>query len=240
MEKLLRITETSTQQPSGYVQAMIAQLVMGSQGEIPKGGVAKQDGWKMAGWVRWLEGLRGEYERRMNTMCETLDEGQFLVKTGRRPSLESAVRAVSLEEGDEEEEDEWRVISSTKMYDFQWPMGGMFVWIELKLECHPLAKKLELERLARALWVFLTTEPYLVLVSPGTIFSPTEEILKEKGWRFFRMCFAAVSTGDVGDCSERFVSGMRAFWRRKDLDGIEELAAQSEGVEAQAAMPGFC
>jgi DNA-binding transcriptional MocR family regulator len=254
VDRILRVTETSTQQPSGFVQSMIAQLLMGPDAHIPpsaaKDKSGKQTGWKMDGWVRWLEGLRGGYERRMNTMCKVLDEGRFLVKTGRRPSLEAAVASTTLADShsrtsadaaaDDEEDDEWRVITSTPMYDFQWPRGGMFVWISLNLASHPLARKYPQDRLARALWVFLTTKPYLVLVSPGTLFSPNEQIAEKEGWKFFRVCFAAMPEEEVKEISERFVDGVRAFWRKKDLDGIEEMAQQAGDIEAQAGVPGFC
>ncbi len=80
VERILRITETSTQQPSGFVQSMISELVLGSQpamAEFAKKSRAEQltfSGWKTDGWVRWLAGLRGNYEHHMTRMCNNLEE----------------------------------------------------------------------------------------------------------------------------------------------------------------------
>ncbi|RAL61701.1 hypothetical protein DID88_002769 [Monilinia fructigena] len=98
--------ETTTQQPSGFVQAMIAELVMGPQAasvEFSKKSKSEQlafAGWKTDGWVRWLEGLRGSYERRMNRMCKILEEGQYLIKQGTSRNISDS---------------EWAVITKTKL-----------------------------------------------------------------------------------------------------------------------------
>ena len=223
-ERLLRITETSTQQPSGFVQSMIAQWIMGFQdfnhGKSDIGQLAA--GYKTDGWIRWLEGLRGNYERRVQTMSQILRSNAHLVKAGRRPSLSG-----------EDGEDEWSVVSTSAMYSLPVPMGGMFIWLRLHLETHPLASKVELPKLAHALWVHLTTPKYLVLVAPGSMFAPTEEIRAESSWRYFRICFAAVDEELVEGMSHRFAEGCRSFWRKKNVDEVEELAAQGgmEGVE---------
>ena len=189
-----------------------------------RGGAKDGAGWQVGGWVRWLEGLRGNYERRMQTMCTILEDGKYLVKSGRRQSLP---------------DDEWSVVEKTQLYDFIWPLGGMFIWLQLNLKSHPLFKKTTPEKLARALWIHLTTKPYLVLVSPGTIFSPTDVIKKEKGWDFFRLCFAAVDEPDVEDTSLRFVDGVRAFWGKKSLDDIEEDVVWGEDEE-RSTTGGCC
>ncbi len=212
-ERILRITETSTQQPSGFVQAMIAELIIGphDSSDDGRGGEKNGSGWQVAGWVRWLEGLRGDYERRMNTMCGILESGKQLVKSGRRQSMS----------------DEWSVVDKVLMYDFVWPLGGMFIWVKLNLESHPLWKKTSHGKLSHALWVYLTTDKFLVLVAPGQIFSSTEEIRDTKSWAYFRLCFAAVDLPDVEKTSHRFVEGCKSFWRKKSLDDIEEIVRRN-------------
>ncbi|KAL9018904.1 MAG: hypothetical protein Q9185_003816 [Variospora sp. 1 TL-2023] len=82
-EMLLGITECSTQQSSGFVQSMIAEMIMGPVNQNGRG-VGRDDlDWKTDGLVRWLEGLRGNYERRMQIMYTISDDGKQLVKTGR-------------------------------------------------------------------------------------------------------------------------------------------------------------
>lgn len=205
-ERLLQITETSTQQPSGFVQCMIAQMIIGPHDPNGRGGGKDARGWKTDGWVRWLEGLRGSYERRMQTMCNILEEGKQLVETRRRQSMS----------------DEWSVVNTVQMFDFVWPLGGMFIWVKLNLETHPLWKKTSDEKLSRALWIHLTTPKYLVLVCPGSLFAPTEQIREDKSFFYFRICFAAVDEADVGPMGHRFVEGCKNFWAKKKLDDIEE------------------
>ncbi|KAB8303631.1 hypothetical protein EYC80_005027 [Monilinia laxa] len=229
IERILRITETTTQQPSGFVQAMIAELVMGPQSasvEFSKKSKSEQlafAGWKTDGWVRWLEGLRGSYERRMNRMCRILEEGQYLVKQGTSRNISDS---------------EWAVITKTKLYSFQWPRGGMFLWLHVHLETHPLAKQVPGAKLAKYLWLYLTMKPHLVLASPGIVFSPTPEIAEEKGWQYFRLCFAAVGEDEVDKSSKRFAEGVKAFWTIKNkeaLDDIDEFDAEgnAEAMEGE-------
>lgn len=225
-ERLLRITETSTQQPSGFVQSMIAELIIGPHDpKHGRGGGKSDGGWQVDGFVRWLEGLRGNYERRMQSMCSILDEGKHLVKAGRRKSIDN----------------EWSVVEKVPLYDFIWPLGGMFVWIQMNFETHPLWKKTTPQALARALWVHLTTDQYLVLVAPGSIFAPNEEIREKKSWVYFRMCFAAVDEPEVEKSTKRFVVGVQQFWRKKSLDDVEELSVRGlEASEGLVDLRGGC
>jgi DNA-binding transcriptional MocR family regulator len=217
IERLLRITECSTQQPSGFVQSMIAELVMGQQPEAKAEFLRKSKadqkafaGWQVGGWVRWLEGLRGSYERRMNRMCTILEDGRFQLKQGTplKPS-----------------ESDWAVISKTQMYSFNWPRGGMFVWVRVHFETHPLAGQVPGAELSRILWVFFTQKPHLLLLAPGDMFSASKEIKEDRGWQYYRMCFAAVSEEDVDRCSERFAGALNAFWAiksKKELDDVDK------------------
>lgn len=255
VERILRITETSTQQPSGFVQSMIAELIMGpdhanknktieAAKKGGKGGLADGSGWKADGWVRWLEGLRGNYERRMKKMCSILDANAYLVKSGRRQSLTFSPST---------EEEEWSVVEKTRLYSFDWPVGGMFIWLRINFESHPLyssfAKSNELPRLSRALWIFWTTKPYLVLVSPGTIFSPTDAIRERDGWRYFRLCFAAIDESELGGVSERLTGAVAGFWRIKDRETIDKMLEEDEagvqgmageGMEGLVGLVGMC
>ena len=232
IEKLLRITETSTQQPSGFVQSMIAELLMGppSGKDDGKGGSPDDSGWNADGWIRWIEGLRGNYERRMNTMANILEAGSEIVKSGRRNSLSEALSGSSSNDTDE---DEWAVVEKTQMYSFDWPIGGMFLWVRLHFENHPLASKIGGARLSRAMWIFWTTKPYLVLVTPGTIFSPNDDIREKLGWQYFRLCFAACDEEELKPISKRFVDGVNAFWRIKSVKKIDELLEEDEAAVEQ-------
>ncbi|KAH8908664.1 aromatic amino acid aminotransferase [Coniochaeta sp. PMI_546] len=241
VQRFLRIAETSTQQPSGFVQSMVAELVMGpdssADSEAKKSFAALRSnkdradftGWKIDGWVRWLEGLRGQYERRMNRMCQILDENSFQLKTG---------AFANSSDGD------WGVVTKTQLFDFSWPRGGMFVWIRMHFEKHPLwhAQRTDAPivvdgtALSTALMMFLTRKQYLVLVSPGMMFSADDKVRREIGWAYYRLCFAAETEERVDSCTERFVAGVQKFWRIKDVKVIEDIinnspiAAESEDV----------
>jgi DNA-binding transcriptional MocR family regulator len=238
VERILRITETSTQQPSGFVQSMIAELIMGPQSSSDpgKGGAADGSGWKVDGWVRWLEGLRGNYERRMSTMCDTLNKGREAVKAGRRKSLSEVV-------GD----DDWAVVEKTQIFSFVRPLGGMFVWVRFDFSSHPLAKEVPAARLSRALWIFWTAKPYLCLVAPGAMFAASEAIRDNDSHNCFRLCFAACPAEDVENITDRFTAGAQDFWRIKSKGKIDKLLEELEGQEVSvdhvagmAVLSGMC
>ncbi|OLN84958.1 Aromatic amino acid aminotransferase C56E4.03-like protein 2 [Colletotrichum chlorophyti] len=227
IERLLRITEVSTQQPSGFVQSTVAELIMGEQPPAVRSAFAaltsrqKQtfEGWKMDGWVRWLEGLRGVYERRMSRMSSILDGGAYQLKQSTPRSAEDA---------------EWGVVSKTRLYEFAWPRGGMFIWMRLRLETHPLwmaegGKRIPLlhgELLSTALLFFATKPPFKVLASPGLIFSATPAVRAERGWQYFRLCFAAESEEGVDSCAQRLADAIQRFWRIKKVEEIEDILGE--------------
>lgn len=255
IERIERISEVTTQQPSGFVQGLIAELVLGSphqQQQQARSAFARLrtpreqaafKGWDMSGWVRWLEGLRGMYERRMARMCRVLDQGARLVTA-------SPVRA------DPDPDSEWSplAVSSTPLYSYRWPRGGMFIWLRVHFEAHPLWQVprqiqtqtrqqqqqqtravLDGPALSAALMVFLTRRPFRVLVATGSMFSASDAIRDADGWRYLRICFAAESEENVDRAAERFVEGVHAFWEIRDATVIEELL---EEVGAGAADGG--
>jgi DNA-binding transcriptional MocR family regulator len=128
------------------------------------------------------------------------------------------------------------VVEKQQIYSFDWPVGGMFIWLKIHFSEHPLykhyASKNELPRLSKALWIWWTQKPALVLVSPGTIFSPTAEIAAKEGWKYFRLCFAAIDESELGKVTERLAAGVKSFWSVKDVKTIEDLLEEDEqGVE---------
>jgi len=172
VERILRITETSTQQPSGFVQSLVAEMLIGpddaDQHKSSKGGEKAAAGFKMDGWIRWLEGLRGNYERRMRVMTEILEEGKTVAlsspapvpsskarrgpRAGRRyhrtdPTMTScshsrsseAISRTSSSSDLEFDDDALEVLHKTQIYDFNPPMAGMFLWVFVNLSTHPVA-----------------------------------------------------------------------------------------------------
>ncbi|KAI0019652.1 aromatic amino acid aminotransferase [Xylariomycetidae sp. FL0641] len=231
-ERILRINESCTQQPSGFVQVMVAEAIMGPQPEAAKAAFASRSrrdqasfsGWKTDGWVRWLAGLRGEYERRMNRMCSILEENAFQLKQS------TPVRGADAD---------WGVITKTRLYDFAWPRGGMFLWLRVFFQTHPLwhatgsrGNVIDGIALSTALMLFLTHKPHLVLASPGLMFSANDEIRKNRGWGYFRMCYAAETDANIDACSLRFAQGVQRFWRIKRVEELEGLLDEQNAFSA--------
>ncbi|KAI1438730.1 aromatic amino acid aminotransferase 1 [Xylaria sp. CBS 124048] len=234
-DRYVRASEALTQQPSGFVQSLVAETIMGPQPEAAAAFAALSfrnratfTGWKTDGFVRWLAGLRGEYERRMNTMCNILEENAYQLK-----------QSTPIRDADAE----WGVITKTKLYEFDWPRGGMFLWLRIYLERHPLfgatgsrGNVIDGPALSTALMIFLTHKPHLVLASPGTMYSATPEIATQRGWAYFRLCFAAESDEMIRACSIRFGEGVQKYFRLKKIADIEALldeAATDQAYEVE-------
>lgn len=231
VERILYITQTSTQQPSGFVQAMVAGLIMGGGdgrkeeefGGFGEDGNGRQSvGWKTDGWVRWLEGLQVGYEWRMRTMCTILEEGRSII--GHCPTATSASYSNDHDDDDDNDDyDDWQLLHKTPLYTFQFPRGGMFVWVRMCFETHPLWSREDVsaEKLSAALWKHLTKKPYLCLVAPGALFNPaggsSDGKTNDDSFWYFRLCFAPMQEGDVAASSRGFVEGCSDFWSRRDL-----------------------
>jgi DNA-binding transcriptional MocR family regulator len=243
VERVVRINESGTQHPSGFVESMLAELLIGHQPEAAARFAALRSpreqatfsGWQMDGWVRWLAGLRGQYERRMNRMARTLDEGAFQLKQSSFVRSNGAAAA-------EDDDAEWGVITKTQLYDFAWPRGGMFLWLHMRFETHPLwqaatprGRRVDGTALSNALMIFLTHRPYLVLVSPGLMFSTTSQIRAARGWAYYRICFAAETEDNIDACSARFVQGVQRFWRIKRPEELEDILDEIPMPDAAAA-----
>ncbi|KAJ9217234.1 hypothetical protein DTO166G4_1289 [Paecilomyces variotii] len=214
IERLTRIAESSTQQPSGFVQAMVAKMIMGPEAKEQSGrdvDLQGKHGWKMDGWVRWLEGLRGAYERRMQDMCTALEEGKYIVQDSTDRDLFNSMGDLS----------DWEVVNKVKMFDFVWPMAGMFVWMKICIDTHPLFSQLGGEKLCKALWIHLTRKPYLCLVAPGQMFAPTQKTM-DIAYQYMRLCFAPMAASDVTEASQKTVEGFKAFWQIKDPKDIDD------------------
>ena len=197
---------------------MISELLLGPQStEDPGHGGGKEGrGYQTDGWVRWLEGLRGNYERRMSQMCRILENGRMEVTLDR-------------EYVTNETDPGWSIVEKTSpLFSFKWPSGGMFLWLEVHFHHHPLTRAFTGSQLSMALWIQWTRKPYRVLVSPGTIFAPTQDIKDHEGWKFFRLCFAACPAEDVTPISHRFVDGVRKFWQIEDPEDIKDLLREAD------------
>jgi hypothetical protein len=171
----------------------------------------------------------------MVRMCRILDSGARLISvssssSGSRPSSSSTST-------DEQDTPLTVSLSPTPLYTFSWPRGGMFIWLRMHLESHPLwgtpspklgGKPLDGLPLSTALMVFLTTKPFRVLAGNGAMFSANDEVRQRMGWAYFRVCFAAETEDNVDVAASRFVDGVHAYWRVQDVAVIEKLLESLE------------
>ena len=206
---------------------MIAQLLLGHQTETVKTFLSLTPaqrvtftGWSTTGWVRWLSGLRGTYERRMTRMCTILDSNRDNIR-----ALSSGPDSV--------------MVFKSPLITFSWPRGGMFAWVKVHLDKHAcyLQKGVAIPRvtgriLADAMLMFLTKEPYKTLVAPGAMFAANAEIKEGRAWKYFRLCFAAEAEDRVDRCSRLFTEGVAEFFGIRDVREIEELVEEAEGESA--------
>ncbi|KAG8529842.1 uncharacterized protein KY384_005323 [Bacidia gigantensis] len=239
-ERLFRITDAFAQQPSGFVQSVIAELIIGPPSDdSTSGGGNKTKGWQTGGWVRWLEGLRDRYEWRMNTVCDVLEGGQDLVITTTQSSPRLGPQA-SERAGLVPELSEYVHISKIRIYNFTRPRAGMFIWIHIHFPTHPVWPSFSSRpgRLSKALFIFLTTPKYRVVITPGEIFAATEDIKEERAWQYFRVCFGAVDEEVLEGMSWRLKEGIQAFWGIEDVEVVERLLEEGEGDEGVQGVEG--
>lgn len=203
---------------------MVVQLLGGQNpdalhafADLPAHKRSAFSGWKMDGWVHWLAGLRSVYERRAARMCSILDQGTHMVV--KKPSSSSSSRSSPGKR--------------TQLLSFDWPRGGMFVWLRVHFEEHPLwmargptMEALDGPAMAAAMLAFMARKPHLVLPSPGTMFGATPTVVKERAWQNLRLCFTAESEENIDACSRRFTNAVHKFWLIDEVDVMEDLVRE--------------
>ncbi|CZR65785.1 related to aromatic amino acid aminotransferase 1 [Phialocephala subalpina] len=206
-EQLFRITDGTTQSPSGFVQAIVAQIL----GDFKDtSSTDRSIGWGLQGWVKWLEGLRSVNERRMIMMATIFEENRFLT-TG---------------------------TGCTEMFTFNWPMGGMFLWMKVNVFNHPLATSIDPKRLMLALWSLCTQHSYRILTVPGGDFAANKAIGNDHGYQFLRFCFTAVEETVLEDKSHAFVAACLNFWTIRDVNIIDQILQEEKALQAEGDSNG--
>lgn len=179
---ILAATETSTQQPSGFVQSMVAELLCRS--------------WKMTGWIKWLESLRDVYEKRMRLMADTLEHGkEVILVSSASPELEiitkSRMYSFKIPDGG--------MFIWVHVHIANHPAYQSF-----------LARGNTKFQAMRKLWEWIAITQKS-LAGPGDIFAGHESTASDASERF-RLCFSAIELDEVLDATERWVKGICAFW----------------------------
>lgn len=95
------------------------------------------------------------------------------------------------------------VHGQTEMFSFNWPIGGMFLWVRDHISDHPLVS-VDPRHLMLALWLHCTQHPYRILVVPGGELAATEKMEDDHEYLFFRFCFAEVEESALMASSKSF------------------------------------
>ncbi|KAF8298290.1 PLP-dependent transferase [Clavulina sp. PMI_390] len=161
LERLERVSEISTQAPSGFSQALVGQLL------------TKQ--WKYDGFVRWLKGLRAQYTIRRDQMVDTLHD--FFDLEEEHESDRRVFIARSKRYGSKNEDKKGKVLLS-----FVSPNAGMFIWFKVHLYNHPLYASTPppttpADSLEYKLWTDLAFGG--ILMAPGWVFGTDADAMLE-------------------------------------------------------------
>ncbi|KAK3331543.1 pyridoxal phosphate-dependent transferase, partial [Apodospora peruviana] len=205
IRKLTLMTDVTTSNPSGFAEAVLVQVLC-REWNGPRG------------FVRWIVGLNANYRSRRNVFCETLFEGRDI---GRNPS--------------EEDSESLSSRRKLRMYDFGVPEGGLYVWVKVHLDEHPLARPhdgkpaLAIKDILIRLWNHLVTN-FTLLTVPGPLFAVDGTEGARIASHHLRLTFAAVRPADLRRAARLFGEGVKAFW----LGDGWELPSEEEMDEANS------
>ena len=212
LERLLRTTEAGSAAPSGFSQALVAELVL------------KHWGPGVDGFVEYCRSLRDRYREKRDTVVAVLKEGEYLAQV----------------DGDDWDDDAV-VINKAKVMTFTIPSAGMFIWVKVLFHTHPLYNRpFSKAYLAGKLFEYWVGPAYenLVLVGPGKLFCVEDE----DGDDFVRLSFALLPVQELRVAAMALVTGVRRFWglRREEVEGIgvEEGEGEEEGMGLELGYRG--
>jgi len=192
-ERLERQGETTTQSPCGFGQSLITQLLLS---------------WKYDGYVRWLQGISGQYKMRRDLFIDALAD-EFDLQITPRLAVgvwEGCDVLVASEKIQGGEMSEKKVFGRKQFFSFVPPAAGMFVWLKLHFDGHRdlVAGKETEESLEMKLWEEIAEAG--VLFSPGWFFSADHEHddTNARGEGHFRIAFSSASADDMKKAARTF------------------------------------
>ena len=117
-ERLLRATEVETQDPSGFSQAFVLELLKT---------------WGDDGYLVWQQRLRMEYQTRRDWMIDAFSEHFELIPANLVPGFKGDGIVASLRHAD----------GRTPIFNFVPPTSGMFIWTKFYLSQNPRFQQLK-------------------------------------------------------------------------------------------------
>ncbi|TXT06078.1 hypothetical protein VHUM_03551 [Vanrija humicola] len=193
IERLTRISESSTQAPSGFATSLTITLL---------------NTWGLDGYIRWLRGLKGAYTVRRDWLIDSLADVfhlEFEQENDHNPNVltvagigRGATAYARQPAGSSQALwDEKRGTSSPygkPLVSFVPPTAGMFVWLAVHLDQHPEYHSLGSDatnELLRRLWLQLAD--HLVLFAPGFVFAPDQAPEDNTGVGYFRLSYSIIT-----------------------------------------------
>lgn len=203
-ERLERQGETTSQAPCGFGQALITKILMH---------------WTYDGYIRWLRGLRTEYQQRRNFFVDCLAEEFHLhAVTTTAGVWEGCVvyQASSKVKKNTSITDKYSARDRT-MFSFVPPTAGMFVWLRLHLDQHPSFVPGDEDTLETKLWTKLAENK--VLFGPGWMFAANGMVegSENNDSGHFRISFSNGEFADLKKAVTIFGRVIREFFQEGDL-----------------------
>ncbi|WVW83022.1 hypothetical protein I302_105038 [Kwoniella bestiolae CBS 10118] len=208
IERLTRITETSTQAPSGFATALTTTMLQK---------------WGFEGYIRWLRGVKATYNMRKTWMCDAFYDTFHLefdqLKTqGLFPEGTKTITCYSKQPRNKW--DEKKGLHGPALVTFTPPTAGMFVFLGVHVSEHPdyddLTRKGEdaTHVLVQKLWTELADN--LVLFAPGWYFDAGgEHAIGGKGYGYFRLSFSIATYEETYKAIKTFSQVLDKFFRIK-------------------------
>lgn len=196
IEHLLRGTEMQTQQPSGFSELIIGELL------------AK---WGLDGYLEWNANLRDQYRVRRDWMLDTLAR-EFDVVSAEESGLD-ALGVVAYAKG-----------TKVPIMSYVPPVGGMFVWVTVFYHSHPGFKgfsegkkdAVAVREFEEVIWRKLVDAR--VLATPGWYYTPWEggeHSLHEEGSGHFRFAYSYEPKALIEEGIRRFAEVTTREWTQK-------------------------
>lgn len=196
-ERIERQSEISTQAPCGFSQSIIASLLLN---------------WKFDGYIRWLRGVREQYTHRRDFFVDCLAERFDLIPSTSTEGIWSGSKVYIAYRTCNSPSN----VKSTKLssetqplFSFVPPTSGMFTWLQMHFEHHPLFPSHGSKALETKLWIALAEAG--LLFGPGSMFASEGKVQLGSDVGHFRISFSNAELVDLEKAVDIFASVLQTF-----------------------------
>lgn len=118
--------------------------------------------------------------------------------------------------------EKWIFLGAVRILEYSPPQAGMFVWMQVHFEQHPLYDMVGSLNLSRAFWMFQTEQARPTLVNPGYMFAPVPDDAEHMA-RYFRMSFAPSDKEDLEESAHLVGKAAHEFWSVTEFNNMRQL-----------------